>query len=122
MSSMSSTPEGTPWSARELRELIDRPPTIAYLHGHQHERWAMRGKHALYINAGSAGKLSRRPNEGPGYLRIEDGALVEGNPRSHDQYTVLPAALHEGASWENGWGCILTFHPVFAKKPQVYDY
>lgn len=60
----------------------------------------------------------------PGYLRTDEGALVEGHPGYRDAITVLPTALHEGASWENGWGRFLTYYPRIrpAARRLVYRY
>ncbi|MBN1517079.1 metallophosphoesterase [Candidatus Sumerlaeota bacterium] len=60
-----------------LRERIDQPPVVAYLHGHEHRRWAVRLNRIVSLNAGSAGKLSSRPADGPGYIsfNIQNGVV-----------------------------------------------
>ena len=80
------------------------------------ETWTVAGIDSTWY------RIDRSRSAWSSYLRYEEGALVEGHLRFHDQYTVLPSALHEGASWHNGWGCILTFVPVFAAKAQIYLY
>ncbi|MFC1601184.1 metallophosphoesterase family protein, partial [Candidatus Sumerlaeota bacterium] len=55
----------------KLREVVDRPPVIAYLHGHRHQRWVMSQSHCLEIDAGSAGRAGKLEGWQAGYLRLD---------------------------------------------------
>jgi hypothetical protein len=66
---------------QSLLDLLDEFQVALFLHGHKHNRWALRRKWTLHLNCGSAGMLGRGEDRRPGYLKIYlpgDGAETSG--------------------------------------------
>jgi 3',5'-cyclic AMP phosphodiesterase CpdA len=82
---------------RRLKEIVDRPSVIAYLHGHRHRRWALRLNTVVCLDSGSSGKTDPRQDCHPGFLRfaVENKQVTEITafslkPRAFEEWTEEP--------------------------------